>query len=233
MEFEYNYNNHRYKIVNPGKIVRINDIYYQNQLEDINNDFSMKFTKRKPIFNKYGLTEQEYFNLIVYGDKEFIPRCKIHNKPLIFNGLNYGYSEYCGKECAEYGRRLKRSIHLKNLYKIGKNPIYTKEHRCKADYSRFISKGLNGIGSLYIAIPTYIENSIKIGISRDINRRSTAFNRVDYSRIEELYSGPIDKVASIEYKVKMNFIDKSLDTYTEVFDKSLESEIKEFIKNLL
>lgn len=233
MKFEYTYNNIIYKVINPGRIVRINEIYYQNQLEDVNNDFSVKFTKRKPIFSKYGLTEQEYFNLVVYGDKYFTPICKVHNKPLKFNGISYGYSEYCDKECAELGRRSKRSKFLKDLYKQGKNPIYSKEYRCKADYSRFISKGITGYGSLYVAIPTYLENSIKIGISRDINRRSTAFNRTDYSEIKELYKGPIDKIADIEYRVKIKFMNESLGNYTEVFDKSLESKIKEFIKSLL
>ena len=101
---EYDYNGRIYKVINPGRIVRIDEIFYQNQLEDVNNDMSVKFTKRKPPFKKYGLSEQEYYNLVVYGELEHHEMCECDTcigKDKRFNGLAYGYSKFCGGTCAK------------------------------------------------------------------------------------------------------------------------------------
>lgn len=237
-KYEYEYNGKLYRVINPGRIVRINEIFYQNQLEDENNDFSKKFTMRKPIFDKYGLTAQQYYNLVVYGELEHHEPCECRTcsgKDKMFNGLAYGYSRFCSGKCASLQKGYEKSDFLKVQYKEGKNPIYSKSARCKSDYNRLMKskRHVRDNYSLYIAIPTYEENSIKVGVSNCLWRRSTAFNRTDYSSIEEIVNCRIDIAAKLEYDIKMKFIDKSIGVYTEVFSKDDLDDILRFIEELL
>lgn len=238
-KFEYEYNGRIYKVINPGRIVRINEIFYQNQLEDINNDMSVKFTKRKPPFKKYGLSEQQYYNLVVYGELEHHEACECDTctgKDKKFNGLAYGYSKFCSGACSRLQKGYDKSKFLKKLYKLGLNPIYSKESRCKSDYNRLMkskSHKCDDIYSLYLAIPTFEDNSIKIGVTSCIDRRSTSFQRNDYSSIELICNCRLDIAAEIEYKTKMEFINESIGKYTEVFNINKLDDIINFIIQLM
>lgn len=238
-KFEYEYNGKLYRVINPGRIVRIDEIFYQNQLEDINNDFSVKFTMRKPVFHKYGLTCQQYYNLVVYGELEHNELCECDTcsgNYKRFDGLAYGYNKFCSGKCASLQKGYNKSKFLKEQYKLGLNPIYTKESRCKSDFNRLMKSKYHSpddIYSLYIAIPTFEKDSIKIGVSSCNYRRSNAYNRNDYSKIIPIIDCKLKIAAELEMKVKLKFIKESLKNYTEVFSMSLLNEIMSYINSLL
>lgn len=85
------------KIISPGRIVKINKHIIMDQL-------SGETMKRKEfdnhIFNKYGLTLEEYYNLVVNGDKNYRPKCPCGNN-LRFNSGNISnpYKVYCSTQC--------------------------------------------------------------------------------------------------------------------------------------
>lgn len=238
-KYTYEYNGVTYKVINPGKIIRINEISYQNQLEDINNDFSVKFTKRKPPFSKYGLDERSYYNLVVYGTLNHDEKCECdscNGGYKMFNGLAYGYSRFCSRKCASLQKGYDKSNILKEQYKLGTNPIYSKRARCKSDFNRLMKSKYHSsddLYSIYLAIPTFIDNSIKLGVTSCIHRRSTSYDRNDYLRIEVISECNRDLAARIEYDTKIKFLDFSLCNYTEVFDKERLMNILEFIVNEL
>lgn len=238
-KFEYEYNGKLYKVINPGRIVRIDEIFYQNQLEDVNNDYSVKFTMRKPIFHKYGLTCQQYYNLVVYGELEHneLCECKTCGKNYKkFNGLAYGYSRFCSGKCASLQKGYDKSDYLKSLYKLGKNPIYTKESRCNSDFNRLMKSKYHkpdDIYTLYIAIPTFCKNSIKIGVSSCDYRRSTAYDRNDYSNMVPIIRCELKIAAEMEKLIKLKFINMSLENYTEVFSIDILDDIISYINELL
>lgn len=234
-KYTYTFEGKTYKVINPGRIVRINEIFYQNQLEDINNNFSVKFTRRKPIFYKYGLTEQQYYNLVVYGLLEHNEKCECNTCTegvKMFNGLAYGYSRFCSGKCAFLQKGYDKSEVLKEQYKLGENPIYSKNSRCKSDYNRLIKSKYHKLTdeySLYIAIPLFEKNAIKIGASSCIDRRKSAFNRNDYSKIIEITKSTLEVIAKFEYDIKTKFLELSISHYTEVFSIEILEKLLNYI----
>lgn len=108
---------------NPGYIVRdvrgFNKIYYLDQLcPELVWKYYSSFSEY--IRRKYGLNQQEYYNLVVYGDKDKSPICPICGiRPIKFKNINLGYSYYhnCGdKNCkSETYSISNRNIQLKRL----------------------------------------------------------------------------------------------------------------------
>lgn len=111
MEVVIKYKNISYNIKNFGCIVleRVGNpknpaspYYIMDQLNIINifiklSDFS------DFVFKTYGLTEEQYYNLVVFGDPELKHYCPCCKKLLEFKGFRFqgrgGYEKWCSTSC--------------------------------------------------------------------------------------------------------------------------------------
>lgn len=118
-------NDIKYNIKCPGKILRHNVNHYVDQLSD--ND-ELIFTRQlnNYLLNKYNLTIREYYNLVVYGNKDHKIICNKCGNELKFVNLLYGYSNKCNicksinlinnsnNNCSCCGRELNEKNHSAN-----------------------------------------------------------------------------------------------------------------------
>lgn len=89
-------NDIKYTIKSPGKILRKDKNHYIDQLSEDSLIFSRQLNNY--LHDKYNLTIKEYYNLIMYGDKDYKVLCKNCNSELNFISLSNGYSSKCN-EC--------------------------------------------------------------------------------------------------------------------------------------
>jgi hypothetical protein len=67
-------NDIKYIIKSPGKILRKDKNHYVDQLSEDSLIFSRQLNNY--LHDKYNLTIKEYYNLIMYGDKDYKVLCK-------------------------------------------------------------------------------------------------------------------------------------------------------------
>lgn len=92
----------------PGKIWRSPDpkdrMWTQDQLIPEDGEIHWVKSQDLPSYleERYGLTLQEYYNLVVYGDKDYVHKCMNSNcnNPTIWLGLSKGYQGYCSRACS-------------------------------------------------------------------------------------------------------------------------------------
>lgn len=202
------------------------NLYTQRQLESILSD-------------KYGLTLEEYYNIIVYGDKDYIhecmnPECR---KKLEFLGLHRGYKGTCNRECAN-------RLHSYRMVDITKTGVYkgtssfikynslestralrsNEAKRAKDDKSsrsfgsEWVSRFTNysNIMSRYSAdSDRYLylvnfKNYIKVGSTVSILRRFRDLgNDPDFSPIIVI-KGKVEEIARYEMNVLREFIEHTI-----------------------
>lgn len=72
---------------------------YKDQLSDEEHWFLSSQATRY-LRKKYNLSCQEYYNLICYGNKDYVNRCIRCGKPTKWKSLSRGWDDYCSMSCA-------------------------------------------------------------------------------------------------------------------------------------
>lgn len=236
-----------------GSIVRPTSQSYLDQIDGVTVVSSKKI--KDYLFNKYELSVEEYYNLVVYGNINHITKCenpKCTNKSG-FISLSSGYQKYCCRKCCDSyppliksnkipwsdERRLRQS---KNNRKIQLDKVKNKthnflkqsiEHKLNAQLQSarftFIKRAkIRNIDKsyLYLGIDDSL-NKIKIGITFvGIERRKYDLNLFS---IHTILIGTPELVSEIEYEVKRKFMNVSSNDH-EKFDFNQLKEVINFIK---
>lgn len=86
-------------------------------MDQINGEIIRRSNIVEFINNKYGLTEEEYYNLVVNGNKDYRPKCPCGNN-LKFYGISKGYvTKYCSNKCSNIFKTIPKVIgEVKNEY---------------------------------------------------------------------------------------------------------------------
>lgn len=89
-------------VLHKGKIITKGtgqDVSYLDQL-CFSKEVYINFRKMKQYLRKtYNMSTIEYYNLVMFGDKKYVPLCPICNKPRRFNhknSISKGYIDTCG-----------------------------------------------------------------------------------------------------------------------------------------
>lgn len=189
------------------------------------------FQMRKYLKAWYGLTLEEYYCLVVYGDKDFRPTCPIEgcDKILQFWNLSLGFKKTCCNNHAhllqwqneEYQSRMSKMCGevIQGTHPLTARNMFVNRYKDKLDCN------------FYLGITE--DNKIKIGItSGDIYERFGASWRFDshLRSIHQIYCSSAINVADLEMLIKHNF--NQISEYFE-FDKLHEiiNIIKEFRTN--
>lgn len=114
-------------ILHKGKIVTKGvgrDVSYLDQL-CFSTEVYVNFRKMKEYLRKtYNMSTIEYYNLVMFSDKNYVPLCPICNKPRKFNhknSLSKGYLDTCGNiECIN---RCLSNTQTKRFSKMSKNEL--------------------------------------------------------------------------------------------------------------
>jgi hypothetical protein len=144
-----------------GEIWRYSKLTYYDQLDPSTPPNKVTTYKFDAYLNlMYGITREQYYNLIIHSDLQYSPichKCGCSNIPS-FNGLNKGYGLFCSIKCSSSDTfqstefRSKQSIRTRNRNiessKLGMNPSQSIEARSKISKSiseRNLKWGLEGI----------------------------------------------------------------------------------------
>lgn len=231
-------------IISQGKVIfdRVNKRYL-DQIDGITWLHSNSL--RSYLRDKYSLNPQEYYNLIMYGNISSCPKCFRCGEDCEFIKFSHGYKSRCPScsiECHNHKDKVyekgtksyKESEASKIRVKNGTHNFQTqsRESRLLAQLNSakntFISlaKSRNKMKA-FMYIGLYPDNSIKIGITMvSIYRRSKASG---LKSVHLVLADTPENVADLEFKLKMNFMDKSL-SKSEVFNFSDLRSIVNFIK---
>lgn len=88
-------------------------VLYLDQLSDMDDIWINSGVFNSYLRKTYGINSREYYNIVVYGDINFSPRCKCGNDKK-FISLSRGYGSTCGnKECL----RIRSSEITKEMHK--------------------------------------------------------------------------------------------------------------------
>lgn len=244
-------------IINKGSIVMPTSQSYLDQIDGTTIVSSKRI--KSYLLERYNLTEDRYYNLVVYGNVDNYPKCQCPrcNNHRRFIRLSVGYGKYCSNECKNSSiltdivnkipwtddRRKKQSdntrrIQLKKVSDGTHNFLnQSDEHKFHAHLESskytFIKRAeLRGIryGFLYYGLVD--DYNFKIGITFVSIESRASF--LGLRTIHLLLNDSVEKVAEIECLIKIKFHDSS--TYTdETFriDKFREiiNKISEILKS--
>jgi hypothetical protein len=165
--------------------------------------------------SKYGISCQEYYNIVVYGDINFIPRCPYCNGYRKFWRISSGYYSTCASdECISDSHSESNSYRWEELMKSPKDyKIFCSKLGLASStktyldihYYRWLSLGNeNDRCQFYIA--TTSDNKFKFGITSNIDQRSIWMG---YKNYKILFEGTRIQVGDLEYYIKLNLDIKS------------------------
>lgn len=125
---------------NKGKIIT-KDRRILDQLSDNDNEWywSGRSSFNIHIKNKYGLSDKEYHNIVVYGNINYSPKCPVCNNDVEFISLAKGYRKYCSRKCTGHNKVTQANRFLS--YNYSKAKIYIAE--LKGDSTR-MKVGITG-----------------------------------------------------------------------------------------
>lgn len=209
-----------------------NNLRFKDQLSD-QEVWIHKNSMSRYLRNNYGLTSQEYYNLIIYGDKNFIPRCSIEgcDNPVRFLRLLSGYLSVCSNDC---NNKL-RSININNYYlyrspekEIEHNERLSKSARLyhsnlteerKNELSAIYSKGVK---LAYSINPEYKEKISKSSTLMWMNRRNNPEKykevcRLHSERLRKTYENPSDARIKSQARRDQTYINKCYPRYTMMY----------------
>lgn len=180
----------------------------------------------KYIKSKYGLSYQEYYSLVVYGDKDYRPKCPTCGGPINKVGDRFygGYKSYCSKECqyknagvyfSEFNKKVqemnpeeRRQITKAARAKLSKICSDESSHKWRLQRSaamlkgQYLSRGLpEDPCHFYIATEG---SAFKYGVTVDPDHR---VRRMNYDRIKVVVSSTRKFVTELEYRIKLDLID--------------------------
>lgn len=207
-----------YLIHYPGIIAKASHNKFINQLNL--KVYSNSNEMMKDISRDFGLTEEQYYNLVVYGDKDAVHICSREgcNNKIPYRGFYEGFRHTCSTECTNLMRWSLSGEEGYSFYSLDPKLIYQ-------SYSS-LNKGK--ISNLYLTDVADDPDFIKIGITINMKGRAEAENYVNY---KIMYTDEAEKVARLEYLVKVKFKKYAgKGKYsTESFPREMKSEIENFI----
>lgn len=206
-----------------------NSMQFKDQLSDKNIWVYCKHFSRY-LRSTYNLSQQEYYSLIVFGDKDYFPKCKTSdcNNSVEFYRLSSGFREYCCHECMMKDKwsdptsgmnssERSKLISLNNSmkWKDPNSKYNSEEYRqfLRSPYHQFkCSRGIllykvNKLniktGILYLV---YDHSDIKIGVTfYDVDPRIYSFLGSSQSYGYYIVEGPSIDIINCEYNLKMKF----------------------------
>lgn len=207
-----------YLIHYPGRIAKASHNMFINQLNL--KVYSNSNKMMEDITRGYNLTEEQYYNLVVYGDKDAIHICSREgcNNNIPYRGFYEGFRNTCSTECTNLMRWSLSGEEGYTFYSLDPKLIYQ-------SYSS-LNKGK--ISNFYLTDVADDPDFIKIGITINMKGRAEAENYVNY---KIMYTDEAEKVARLEYLVKVRFKKYAgKGKYpTESFPREMKSEIENFI----
>ena len=197
--------------------------------------------------DKYNITPQEYYNLVMYGDINSYPKCFRCGKNCEFIKFSHGYKSWCHEcliKCHEHKEEkeyevgtkcYKESLAAKDKVKKGIHNFQTqsKESRVMAQLNSarntFISLARSRRRTIaYMYIGLCYNYDIKVGITFvGINRRAKASK---LKTVHLIRTGTPTDIADLEYELKVYFLKESGRT-NEIFSFDKIKEILDFIRN--
>lgn len=242
-------------IVGKGHIIRPTSQSYLDQIDGVTRVSSKRI--KEYLLDKYNLSEEQYYNLVVYGDIDKYPPCqnpRCEKRPR-FIRLSVGYQKYCCDSCKNSSiltdivnkipwnddRRKKKSmltskIQIEKIKNKSHNFLQqSEEHKFNAQMESakmtFIRRAeIRGIKTGYLYYGLVDSDNFKIGIT--FVSPYSRFKSLGLRTIHTLVISDIFMISNIEYLIKLKFRDYS--TYTnEIFSISKFRSILKEIKNLL
>lgn len=233
-------------VYNPGTIIFDKESYkYLDQIDGktlVSGNYISVY-----LMKTYGLTAQEYYNLVMYGGVNNTPVCYKCGKPREFIKISHGYKVRC-KECLDkchqpkpekvydVGTKAhKESIASKKRAKEGTHNFQnqSKESRLLAQINSskntFINRAkLRGITTAYMYIGWMPYGSIKVGITFvGLARRARSLR---LRSVHLLDKGTPEYIAGLEHSLKLRFMNELINS-NEEFESSKLHELIEFIKS--
>jgi len=154
------------------------------------------------IIDTYGLSDIEYYCLVVYGDKDYRPTCPVCGKECNWNGkISKGFTSTCSIQCHNASDVMRENRFLKYNHK--KAYLYI----CKTDDPNMYKLGVTGIGASC--------------------RTSYSFNGAKLFDHKELIEGTPYQIIKLETICRHKFCEGT----SELFDKNKLQKVKRFIRN--
>lgn len=207
---------------------------YLDQLSNEEIWVSRSYIKRY-LRKTYNLSEQEYYNIVVFGDKDYIPKCKFCGRDRKFWRLRDGYYSTCAsEECramrsSEYNKyrwdTLKGEERNEFKSKLGfGSPRTGLLCRAKAEYFR-LANNLDPSLTYHLYIAVSKDNRYKFGLSSNLDGRK---HRMKYKSIKSLITGTLEYISKLEYLIKINmpshseyFSESELELFKSIYKESV------------
>lgn len=193
----------------------------------------------------YNLTEQEYYNLVVFGDKDYETLCRYCGKPTTFLNFRYGYHAYCNTSHQALHQR-SLGVHpfqnddliSQNREKLingthNMNSLKVISKRCKSEFVNRCNKFNHTLAQLYLA--TYKDSSdvFKVGITTrttlDRMNNGKCRNKGTYKSIHLIKEGSPELISSMEMDIKLKYSEKVFSTEDIRYEHL--SEVLNLIRN--
>lgn len=210
----------------PGKILK--SIYgqfrYVDQLSKEYREFT-SYSAEKYLLETYNLKIYEYYNIIVYGEKDKVLLCPhCGRNSMRFKGLTKGWSIYCNQSCITTHRLINESRNGINPFQdkdfIEKNrvrssefqssqmrnrtsPLLRKSSKFLAARNNFILNHVNDICILYVCSVMNMSDKYKIGICSTNIKSRLYYKSCKLFNHHVLYKGPAQDVADLEIMIKL------------------------------
>lgn len=224
----------------------------QKYFDEISNDGSSFYSRysEKYLRDKYDITPEEYYNIVVFNDKHHKCYCEYCHNELKFKSLYLGYGRFCSQSCITKDRlrkesekginpfqnpefidenRKRVSEYQKSRIRDGSHKFlnYTREEKCKIERERFLSYNYSS-ARLYICSLKGLDGKYKIGITGIDSYNSRQNYKGHYTTdMHYLVKGTPEDISLLELNIKLNYCKDS-----EIIDQSQLSNVLEYINNM-
>ena len=198
------------KVKFQGKIITKGSgtsLKYLDQLTEKLTWISRSFMARY-LSRNYDLSIQEYYNLVVFDDKDFTPKCICGRHRKFWRLINGYYTTCAQNDCIsilhsksnhERWDSMSENERLEFSSKLGYASKEGLRIMCQGCYSRFIALGNESdICEFYIA--STFDGQFKFGISEDsLSRKS----KMSYKKVKVIKCDTRVNIAKLEYDIKI------------------------------
>jgi len=216
-----------YKIFHsPGEIIHRGGGFGTQYLDQLREDEKWVYAVelRRYLRSTYNLTIGEYYNLVVYDDKDKKHYCRICGKELPFYKLTKPYRQMCSMKCKgerekelraenpEYYHEINMkwqaggSAAVKKMFNEGTHPFQTAEVHARSRLTNFIHNAewnyKDDHATIYWAKPKGRFDVFKIGITTSEKVDKHLF-RDKYRAAYPIISGTLVEISNIEYLLKV------------------------------
>lgn len=196
----------------PGTIVKVSP-RSKRHVDQLSSDGRIYLSRRRfcrAIMKNYGLSEMEYFSLVVHGDRSFRPNCSCGN-PVEFAGSHIGFRKFCGDEC-----RTKWRISFD-----------------RRKFLKFCSDSGVTTARMYCGVVKFDKEVLKIGITTKHITERASIAKIYSPHL--LVEGDPEYIADLEQKIKEKFSDKLIrrgKNLRESYSIELLHEILSYLRSL-